>query len=149
MHSDIVIPNMPSLENQKKILHLEDAIRALPDQIEPETFHHFAPGIYAREMHIPAGTVLTGKIHKTEHLCIIAQGSLDVFNDGIVTKIVAPYTFVSQPGTKRGAYVYEDVVWTTIHATDETDLDKLEAMLVVDTFEELEEHLQKQIGVDQ
>ena len=148
MRSNVAVPFMPSIDNQEKILQLEDAIRALPTQVKPVTLHHFAPGVYARECQIPAGVVLTGKIHKTEHLSIISKGVLDVYSNGVVTKITAPYTFVSKPGTKRGVYAYEDVVWTTIHVTDETDIEKLEAMLIADSFDDLEEHLQKQIGVD-
>mgnify|MGYP001137426427 CR=1 FL=1 len=37
---------------------------------------------------------------------------------------------ISPPGTKRAVYVLEDDVLITIHATDETDVDKLEEMLV-------------------
>jgi hypothetical protein len=45
---------------------------------------------------------------------------------------------VSQPGTKRIGYVHEEMVWTTIHATNETDLKKLEAELVTRSFEDVD-----------
>jgi hypothetical protein len=31
------------------------------------------------------------------------------------------------------AYAHEDTVWTTVHATDETDVEKIEALFVVGT----------------
>jgi hypothetical protein len=34
--------------------------------------------------------------------------------------------------------VHEDTIWTTVHATDETDLEKLEEEIIAKTFEELE-----------
>lgn len=109
---------------------LEAAMLTQPQRhIEP--VHHFAAGLYAREITIPAGTLLTGKIHRTQHLNIISTGEISVWTDGEpVRRIRAPYAFVAQPGTRRVGYAHEDTVWTTVHATTETDLEQLEAQLI-------------------
>lgn len=112
---------------------LEAVIAALPaDQhIEIPTVHHFADGVYAREITIPKGTILTGKIHKTRHLNIISAGRILVYNAGEPTReLVAPCSFVALPGTRRVGLALEDTVWTTVHGTEETDLDQLEAALI-------------------
>lgn len=136
------------------ILDLEESMRLQPGAVsdpkglEENVTHHFAPGVYAREMFIPAGTVLTGKIHKTEHLNIISAGKIAVVWPGGKKIITAPHTMVSQPGTKRVGYALEDTVWITIHATDETDLKIIEKQVVVDTFEEFDallEHDEKKL----
>ncbi len=44
--------------------------------------------------------------------------------------IEAPAIFYSDPGTRRAAIVHEDLVWITVHETSETDIEKLEALLV-------------------
>ena len=99
--------------------------------VEYQTTHRFAGGIYARELTIPAGAMLTGKIHKTEHLNIISKGDITVFSaDEGTRRIKAPFAFVSKPGARRIGYAHEETVWTCIHATTETDLDKLEALLI-------------------
>lgn len=119
-------------------------------QLNIEPKHYFAKGIYAREITIPAGTLLTGKIHKTEQLNIISKGRLTVVTeDGGEQMIEAPYTLVSPPGTKRIAFVHEETVWTTIHGTEETDLVKLEQMLIAPSFEALENEDKKWLGSDQ
>lgn len=101
----------------------------VPVEIEP--VHRFAQGIYAREITIPAGTLLTGKIHRTQHLNVISAGDISVWTEGEpVRRIKAPYTFVAEPGTRRVGYAHADTVWTTIHATTETDLERLEATLI-------------------
>ncbi len=128
---------MHNLVAREKILELEDAIRLLPP-IELETIHHFAPGVYARELRIPAGVVLTGKIHRTEHLNIISAGKIQVYNDGVTKTIEAPFTFVSKPGTNRAGFAIENTVWTTIHVTEETDLALIEKEVIVESFELLE-----------
>ena len=107
------------------------------EQVAIATTHHFAKGIYAREILIKAGTLLTGKIHKTEHLNIVSKGSITVWTEDGMKRVDAPFTMVSRPGTKRVGYAHEDTVWTTIHATDETDLEKLEAELIAADFDAL------------
>jgi hypothetical protein len=122
--------------SRDKILEAERLIAQAP-QVEFKVIHYFAPGLYARELHIPAGHVLTGKIHKTEHLCTISKGRIHIqseFGGGVFE---APHTFVSKPGVKRIGYAETDTVFTCYHATHETDLAKLEAELVCDTYEEL------------
>jgi len=125
------------------ILAVEGRMRELPAQMEIEPVHHFSKGIYARELRIPAGTLLTGKIHKFENLNIISQGDISVFTEEGVKRIQAPCTIVSPPGTKRIGYAHTDTVWTTIHATEETGLEALESELIAASFEEFEEFQQQ------
>jgi hypothetical protein len=118
---------------------LEQELMKLPAAtIEP--VHYFADGIYAREITIPKGVMLTGKIHRTRHLNIISKGSIAVWtaNCGMM-RISAPYTFIAEPGTRRVGFAHEETVWTTIHSSRETDLEKLEAELImpVEEFERL------------
>ena len=107
------------------------------EQVEIEIVHHFAPGVYAREMRVPKGTVLTGKIHRHGHLNIMSQGDVTIAKEDGKARVKAPYSFISEPGTKRAFYAHEDTVWTTIHPTDETDLDKLETELIAKDYEDL------------
>lgn len=110
---------------------LEAEIMRLPSA-EITIVHHFAPGVYSREMRVPAGSVITGRRHRTRHTNIIAAGRLTVINeqDGSRKEIAAPFVYVSETGTRRAAIVHEDLVWVTVHPTDETDIAKLEEMLV-------------------
>ena len=100
--------------------------------------HYFAPGVYAREMWMPAGYLITGKIHLTEHLNMLSQGKVSVSNKGESITMEAPYTFVSPVGTKRAIYAHEDSTWTTIHATDLTDPQEIEDEIIAESFEELD-----------
>lgn len=140
--TDIEIIDVSGGEHTRvKILRLEDYMKTLPP-VEIEPVHYHAKGLYAREIFIPKGTLLTGKIHRSEHLNIISKGDISVVTEFGTKRIVAPFTMVSQPGTKRVGYANEDTVWTTIHATDEVEIEKLEAELVTDTYEEYEAALE-------
>jgi hypothetical protein len=110
-----------------QILELERQILSGP-QAETPTTHHFAPGLYARQMIIPAGTVLTGAVHKTEHLAIFV-GDITVWTEGGMKRLTGHHTIVSKPGAKRVGYAHADTWCTGFFPTDETDISKLEAML--------------------
>lgn len=113
---------------------LEAGIRADLPQVEIKHVDYFSKGVYAREIFIPAGTVITGKIHKFENLNIMSQGDLSILmEDGTVKRVQAPFTIVSPPGTRRAAFAHSDVVWTTIHGTDKTDVDEIEAEFIAQT----------------
>jgi hypothetical protein len=100
--------------------------------------HIFAPGSYAREMTIPKGTLIIGKIHKHAHLNIISKGKVRVATEFGPMSFESPYTFVSDVGTKRAVYAIEDTIWTTIHVTTETDLDRIEEYVIAKNYDELE-----------
>lgn len=96
--------------------------------------HYLAGGLYAREITIPSGVTLVGAVHSSEHLCTVSQGRLLVTIDNNKTKeIAAPFTLVSQPGAKRAGHALETTVWTTYHYVgEETDIEKIEAMILAD-----------------
>jgi hypothetical protein len=108
---------------------LQQAASKLP-QIELFTEHFFAAGLYARVLFRPADTLIVGKVHKKEHLYIVASGEVTVIADGSKERIIGPRVIVSTPGTKRAVYSHTDAVTMTVHATAETDLDKIEAELI-------------------
>lgn len=137
---------------RKQLYALQEAVGSLPE-VDCPLQHVFAPGAYARTMFIPAGTVIVGKIHKHAHLNILSQGVVLVVTETEGERqLTGPLTMVSPPGTKRAVHALTDVVWTTIHLTDETNLEKIEEQVIAKTFEEyeqfrLQEETMKQIEV--
>lgn len=115
-------------------------------QVEIPIRHYFSQGVYAREITIPAGTLLTGEIHKYTQLNILSKGDISVLTEDGVKRVQAPFTVVSPPGTKRIAFAHEECVWTTIHGTDEVDLDKIEQHYIAKDDAEYLEHC-KALGV--
>lgn len=93
--------------------------------------HRFTPGLYTREIFMPAGTIITSKIHKTEHPFVVSKGRLWVLVEGGEWEhIEAPHTGITRPGTRRLLFVEEDTIWTTFHPTPLTDLDAIEAAII-------------------
>ena len=133
-------------KDRQDILNLESSMRLQEGYCDGDgpckITHYFAPGVYAREMWMPKGCLITGKIHMTEHLNVLSQGKVSVSNRGESIVMEAPHTFISPVGTKRAIYAHEDSTWTTIHATDLKDPDEIEAEIIAETFEELDAMLE-------
>ncbi len=103
--------------------------------------HHFAPGVYGREMLIPKGSILVSKIHKTEHLFFLIKGDITIVSEqGGIKRCKAPLIFKSMPGAKRIGFAHDDTICVTIHPTQETDLDKIEDQVIAKSYAELEGH---------
>ena len=143
MNTELILPaeSVSPAEMRSKIVALEAVMLASPENIvELETLHHFAPGVYMRELRIPKGVLLTGKIHKTEHLNIFTHGDLSVWTENGMRRLNSHEIILSKPGIKRVGYAHEDSVWITVHpnVTDETDVKVLEDKLVTNNFELLD-----------
>jgi hypothetical protein len=134
MSENAVVVELPEdVTPRAKIFALEDVLREMP-QVDLPLVHRFTKGLYAREMFIPKGSVLVGKIHRCETLSIISQGDISILTETGVARVKAPCTIISPPLTKRAGYAHEDTVITGIWATDETDLEKLEDELIAAHF---------------
>jgi len=119
---------------RKSILSLEDELRK-HEQLDLPVKHFFAPGLYVREIFMPAGSVVTGKIHKHAHFNVILAGKVTVSTEFGVEEYEAPCRFVSEPGTKRAVYVHEDCIWQTFHPTDKTDLAEIEEDVIAPSYD--------------
>ena len=129
-----------------EILNVQDSLMSGVAQgslVAPEMplKHYFTDGAYARELTMPAGVMVVGKIHKHAHLNFITKGKVAVVTEFGKEVYTAPYTFISEPGTKRVVYILEDTVWTTVHVTQETDLEKIEDYVIAKSFDEYDEYI--------
>jgi hypothetical protein len=107
--------------------HLKDL-----EQVECPLTHAFTKDSYARQIIMPAGTIVITKIHKHESIGFVAFGSCDVIDEqGVVINITGPKLFITPAGTQRALHVREDTMWLTFHVT--------EAMTVEDAEQELVE----------
>lgn len=105
------------------LLAFEDAMKKHPlavmgdSDIAPVT-HTFSNGIYTREIFIPKGQYIMGKIHRHEHPNFIVKGAVIMMTDAGVEKLQAYHSMVSPAGIKRFLFTLEDTIWITVHRTD-------------------------------
>jgi len=124
---------LDQLSTQAAIDRLEEALLKFP-QVEIPLTHSFAPGVYIREVTMPAGAFIIGHRHRTAHFNLALSGRAKVLvGDGEVATIQAPCVVQSEAGIRKVFLVEEEMRWATVHATEETDLKKLEELLVEKT----------------
>lgn len=121
-------------DRERASREIAEMVNALKDceQVEMPLTHRFSPGIYIREIFMPAGTFVIGHKHKTQHFNIILSGRARVMMDGVIHEVAAPDIIESGGGVQKILYIEEDMRWATVHAnpTDERDVVKIEESLV-------------------
>ena len=126
-------PTLAELTSSETIHDLERAMvnSDLPTA-KTHVIHRFSPGIYIREFHAPAGTLLTSAKHRTTHPFVVADGVALVMSgtEGSV-RYEAPHCGITPAGTHRVLMVLEDLVWVTFHATELTDVDEIAAEILM------------------
>jgi len=105
--------------------------------------HSFSDGIYVREIKIPAGMYIVGKIHKHEHPNFLLSGIVDVVTEQGTTTLEGPLSMISPAGTKRALYAKTDLVWITVHSnpTNTQDLKELESIVIADSYDEYDKFI--------
>jgi len=109
-------------EDHLPVYQLEAELLKLP-QIDLPIDHAFCAGMYARTMHIPAGTILTGAIHREESFFLVRKGDLIVSTDDGPKRLGAGDMSISKIGTKRAGIALTDVEVTTFHANPSNEQD--------------------------
>ncbi len=107
------------------------------------TEHVFADGVYTRQMHVKAGTLVIGKRHKLSTTNILLSGTMLVMSDqGLPPqRLEAPCVFVSPPMDKKIGLAITDVIWANSFATSCTDVDQIIADATVEDDCELLQEL--------
>ena len=92
--------------------------------------HHFSDGLYAKQMHLPKDHYAETHSHHYSHLSILAKGKVIVELDGIKTEYTAPACIEIKAEAKHKITALEDVTWYCVHATEETDPNKVDQVLI-------------------
>lgn len=95
-----------------------------------KTQHHFSSGVYAREMHVPAGYTVGTHKHVFDHMSILARGNVRVQTGTESAEYFAPAVLHIRAGIKHQIYAKTDAIWYCVHATDVADKDKIDDVLI-------------------
>lgn len=118
------------------ITRLQAFCEQLP-QAHMEVEHTFLPGQYLRKMSMPADTLVVGKRHRFRHALIISGHVTIRTGDGMV-ELQGTHIIDSPAGMKRAIYAHAPSELVTVHLTDETDLERIEALMIMPDDEPLE-----------
>lgn len=134
-----VITTMARLVSQPSladIVQLQGLCAQLP-QADMPVEHTFLPGQYLRRMSMPAGALVVGKRHRFRHALIVSGHVTIRTADGMV-ELQGFHVIDSPPGMKRAIYAHAPSELVTVHLTDETDLERIEALVIMPDDDPLE-----------
>jgi hypothetical protein len=104
--------------------------------------HSFSEGVYIREMFMPQGGLVIGKLYKISHTWFLLSGELEVATDEGNEYYIGPCYVNAPEGTKRVLHAVSDVIFVNVYPNPEniTDTDKLEEILTCSSYKEYEEY---------
>ena len=112
--------------------NLAEQFAAIPKvwDYDPQIKHNFSDGLYAKEMILPEGYIAYSHSHTYAHLSILAKGRVIVKTDDYNREYLAPACINIEANTYHQIEALEDVVWFCVHATEETNIDKIDEVLI-------------------
>ena len=116
--------------DKEQIGRLQEEISKLPQADGMITDHFFADGMYSRRVFRKAGTLIVGKVHLKDHFFICTKGEIIAWTEKGLKKLSAGDIIECKQGTKRVTLATMDSIGTTVHRTNKTDLDEIEAELI-------------------
>lgn len=100
--------------------------------------HHFAGGLYTREIFMPQGHVIVSFIHKQDHPSFLLEGKVSFLNDaGKIVTLSAPHTVQTVVGTQRVFYIHEDTKWVCVYNTKAKTVEEAEKEIYAVSYKEL------------
>jgi hypothetical protein len=100
------------------IEQLESRMLALP-QIEMPVIERFINGMYTREIVIPRGALLTGRVWKNDYVDIMLEGDILIAIPSGTSRLTGANVCDGKAGRKRAGYAFRDTHWITVQRADQ------------------------------
>ena len=105
-------------------------------QVDIPVTERFINGMYSREIVIPQGTLLTGRVYKEGYMDIMVSGDITVATPQGTKRMTGTNVMEAPPGRKRAGYAFEDTRWITVHRTDQYEPGDMVDMLTFFSMDE-------------
>jgi hypothetical protein len=146
---DYCIENRKRQKFRESVVKFEERVKALPQAVGPDSYpleHELAGGMYRRRLTVPAQTLTVTKIHALDHFWFIEKGTVTIWSERGQETHTAPASGITKAGTKRVIWHHDEVVFTTVHRTDHTDLADIEEEVIAKDFDDLELKMRERIA---
>ena len=97
---------------------------------DPKITHFFSEGMYAKQIFVPKDHLVVQHSHEYSHLSILAKGKVIVKTDDYEKYYEAPACLEIKAEINHAIIAIEDCIWFCIHATNETDISKIDETLI-------------------
>lgn len=114
---------------EEKLAYLGFKFAEFSEGPECPVTHLFEPGVYIREMFIPAESMFIGRPHTFGHRCELVSGRIMLVREEGEIHMEAPAELWSKPGFMMCLYAKTDVIGRTYHPNPDElrDTDAMES----------------------
>jgi hypothetical protein len=91
------------------------------EQIDLNVKHFYINGMYAREITIPKGAMITSRVHAYGYVDIMISGDITIITDAGKSSYSGYNLFEGFAGKKRVGLAHTEVKWITIHNVPNRD----------------------------
>ena len=110
--------NLTVIESRKVFDQLEGGLLEF-EQIPDDTYQlkeYYSGGMYCREITIPEGAFITGRIYKFDHIEIMLSGEIEILSaDGGKTYYEGHNVIEAKAGKRQGGLAHKETKWLTIN----------------------------------
>ena len=139
--------NLPIDQYRANLAKYEEFALAQP-QIDIPVTHRIHGGMYARQITIPAGVVITGQIYKYDHLEFMISGDATVASESGPIHLQGYHSLSGHSGKKRAITAHKDTIWLTVHPSNGTNGEQIQNLITAQDFDELERFYTEQEEVN-
>ena len=135
------VGHMEGKTPREKVLQIEEDIKTYLETVDVKTLptnHVFQDGLYIRQMFLPKGHLLTGKVHNFSDIFIVNAGDISLFSEFGFARVQAGFMSTSEAGVKRVGFAHEDTIMTTVNVCPYTTVEEAERYLFSKDYESFE-----------
>lgn len=102
-------------------------------EIDPKDLnitHHFGGGVYIKETRFNEGEMGEKHTHSFDHLSYLVCGKVKLMVDGVSIYLEGPKALTIKADKVHQVYCLTDTTWLCIHATDCTDPEEIDTVLI-------------------
>lgn len=127
-------------ENRRHFDEMEQILLQYP-QIDADGFQlveRVSGGLYLREITIPRGCLLTGRVYKFDHMEMMVRGDITIYSatEGKRTRYTDHTVIEAQAGKRQAGFAHEETVWVTVNKVPDIAIEKMQAYTTTRTFAE-------------
>lgn len=128
------------LSQKEKLAYLGFRFAQISDGSVCPVTHIFEPGVYVREILIPAASLFVGRPHLFGHRCELVSGRIVLITEDSKTHMEAPAEMHTAPGYMMCLYAKTEVIGRTYHPNpdERRDVEVMEAEIFAPVAQLLE-----------
>ena len=133
---ELIPPSEDPLVIRQWIEQVAQRLLDAPEKMKDDVRHTILGDVYMRELFIPKGFLLVGKLHKRACMNVVSKGDISVLTETGSARVQAGYSVISPAGIQKLGFAHEDTVFVNVFSLAgiaTRDIAQIEKLLFCDS----------------